>query len=99
MSKNYIFCFSGTGNCLDIAKNIAKCAPYVKGKVDAILITGGIAHSEYLTQKLKSYVEFLAPVVIYPGEDEMGSLAKGALRVLRGEEVAREFVKTENPGY
>ncbi len=84
---------------LNISKNIAKCAPGVCGKVDAILITGGIAYSEYLTGKIKEYIEFLAPVIVYPGEDEMRSLADGALRVLRGEEQARVFHKVENPGY
>ncbi len=84
---------------LNIAKNIAKCAPYVKGKVDAILLTGGIAYSEYITSYIRERVGFIAPVVVYPGEDEMLSLALGGLRVLRGEEKAKTFVKNENPGY
>ena len=84
---------------LNIAKNIAKCAPFVKGKVDAILLTGGIAYSEYVTSYIREHVEFIAPVVVYPGEDEMLSLALGGLRVLRGEEKARTYVKDENPGY
>lgn len=84
---------------LNVAKNIAKCAPYVKGAVDAILLTGGIAYSKYLTEYIRERVSFIAPVVVYPGEDEMKSLALGALRVLRGEETARTYTKTENPGY
>lgn len=84
---------------LNVAKNIAKCAPSVKGKVDAILLTGGIAHSEYLTDRIKEYAKFIAPVIVYPGEDEMQSLALGVLRVLRGEETAKEYKKVENPGY
>ncbi len=84
---------------LNIAKNIAKCAPYVKGKVDAILLTGGIAYSKYITEYIREHVEFIAPVVVYAGEDEMLSLALGGLRVLRGEEEAKTFVKNENPGY
>lgn len=84
---------------LNVAKNIGKCAPYVKGKVDAILLTGGIAYSEYITSYIREHVEFIAPVVVYPGEDEMLSLALGGLRVLRGEEKAGVFVKNENPGY
>lgn len=84
---------------LNIAKNIAKCAPYVCGKVDAILLTGGIAYSKYITGYIRDHVEFIAPVVVYPGEDEMLSLALGGLRVLRGQEQARTFVKNENPGY
>lgn len=84
---------------LNIAKNIAKCAPCVKGKVDAILLTGGIAYSDYLTAYIREHTEFLAPVIVYPGEDEMQSLALGALRVLNGEESARIYQKVEDPGY
>ncbi len=84
---------------LNVAKKIAKCAPYVKGKVDAILLTGGIAYSQYFTSYIREHVEFVAPVIVYPGEDEMLSLALGGLRVLRGEETAGTFVKNENPGY
>ncbi len=84
---------------LNIAKNIAKCAPGVCGKVDAILLTGGIAYSSYVTEYIRERVEFIAPVVVYPGEDEMLSLALGGLRVLRGEEQARTFTKVEEPGY
>ena len=84
---------------LIVAKNIAKCAPGVCGKVDAILLTGGIAYSKYFTDYIRSHVEFIAPVVVYPGEDEMLSLALGGLRVLRGEETAKVFVKNENPGF
>jgi len=88
-----------TAMALNVAKNIAKCAPGVRGKVDAILLTGGIAYSQYFTQYIRERVEFIAPVVVYPGEDEMLSLALGGLRVLRGEEKAKTFVKNENPGY
>ena len=84
---------------LNVAKNIAKCAPNVCGKVDAILLTGGIAYSKYVTDYIREHVEFIAPVVVYPGEDEMLSLALGGLRVLRGEEKAKTYTKVENPGY
>lgn len=84
---------------LNIAKNIAKCAPVVRGKVDAILLTGGIAYSQYVTGYIRDHVDFIAPVVVYPGEDEMLSLALGGLRVLRGEEQAKAFVKNEDPGF
>ena len=83
--------------CLNIAKNIAKLAPGVCGKVDAVLLTGGVTYSKYVTDKITEYVGFLAPVVVYPGEDEMRSLALGGLRVLRGEEKAKVYHKTENP--
>ena len=81
---------------LNIAKNIAKCAPNVCGKVDAILLTGGIAYSQYVTSEIEKRVSFLAPVVVYPGEDEMRSLALGGLRVLRGQETAKIFHKSES---
>ena len=84
---------------LNVAKNIGKCAPGVCGRVDAILLTGGIAYSRYVTEYIRQRVEFIAPVVVYPGEDEMLSLALGGLRVLRGEEKAKTFVKNEHPGY
>lgn len=80
---------------LNIAKNIGKLAPGVCGKLDAILLTGGIAHSKYVTDGISRYVSFLAPVVVYPGEDEMKALALGGLRVLRGQETARTFHRVE----
>lgn len=51
---------------LNIAKNIAKCAPVVRGKVDAILLTGGIAYSHYVIDYIREHVEFIALVVVYP---------------------------------
>lgn len=80
---------------MNVAKNIGKLAPYVQGKVDAILLTGGVIYSERVTEYIRRHVEFIAPVIAYPGEDEMKSLALGALRVLRGEESARTFTRTE----
>lgn len=81
---------------LNIAKNIGKLAPGVCGKLDAIVLTGGIANSKYVTDGITGYVSFLAPVVVYPGEDEMRALALGGLRVLRGKEKAKIFHKVEN---
>ena len=78
---------------LSVARHLAKEAPVVGGKVDAILLTGGIAYSEMFTNMIKERVEFIAPVIVYAGENEMQSLALGGLRVLRGEEKAHEFVK------
>lgn len=80
---------------LNVAKNIGKLAPGVCGKLDAILLTGGIAYSAYFTQAVRERVSFLAPVVVYAGEDEMKSLALGGLRVLRGQEKAKTFVRSE----
>lgn len=74
-----------------VAKGIGELATVVDGKVDAIVLTGGIAYSSMLTSWIKKRVSFIAPVEILPGENEMESLALGTLRVLRGEEAAREY--------
>ena len=73
------------------AKDIGSMAAAASGKVDAIVITGGIAHSSYVTDKLRSMVGFIAPVVVFPGEIEMEALAYGAVRVLNGEERAHSY--------
>ena len=67
-----------------IAKNIAAEAAVLCGKVDAILLTGGMAHSDYIVSRLRRRIDFLAPVYTFPGEDEMEALALNALAVLRG---------------
>ncbi|MBN2541306.1 butyrate kinase [bacterium] len=69
-----------------IGKEIAAMAAVLKGEVDAILITGGLAQSEYLMGLIEPYIKFIAPVKIFPGEDEMEALARGVIRVLGGEE-------------
>ncbi len=76
-----------------VAKGIGELATVVEGKVDAIVITGGIAYSDMITNWIKKRVQFIAPVEIMPGENEMESLALGTLRVLKGEEEAREYVE------
>lgn len=74
-----------------VAKEIGKCAAVLSGKVDAILLTGGIAYGKEITEYIKERVEFIAPVVVYPGEDELLALAQGGIRVLDGEEKAKEY--------
>lgn len=74
-----------------IAKSIAAAAVPVCGKVDYIILTGGIAYSEQLTVKLKEYIGFIAPVIVLPGENELQALAEGAYRVLIGEEAAKVY--------
>jgi len=69
-----------------IAKEIGLMATVLKGNVDAIVITGNLAHSEMLLNWIRERVAWIAPVIVYPGEDEMLSMAQGALRVLRGKE-------------
>lgn len=68
-----------------IAKQIGAMYIALLGKVDAIILTGGIAHSQYCTDGIKPQIDYLAPVVVIPGENEMDSLAFNALSVLRGE--------------
>ena len=73
------------------AKSIAAQGAVLCGHVDAILLTGGMAHSEYITSGLRRRVEFLAPMFVYPGEDEMEALALNALAVLQGRCRARRY--------
>lgn len=68
-----------------IAKAIGAEATVLYGKVDAILITGGIAYAPYITQRIRERVRFIAPVAVFPGQDEMQALALNALGALRGE--------------
>lgn len=77
---------------LSNAKGIAELAAVVNGKVDCIVITGGLAYSRMFIDMIKPRIEWIAPVEIMAGEYEMEALAAGGLRVLRGEEEAREFV-------
>lgn len=74
-----------------VAKHIVSEAAVLFGKVDAILLTGGLAHSEYIINRLRERIEWLAPVHVYPGEDEMEALALNALAVLRGEREAKIY--------
>lgn len=74
-----------------VAKDIGSMACVLKGKVDRIILTGGIAYGMDVVAALKEYTEWIAPVTVYPGEDELLALAQGALRVLNGEEKALEY--------
>jgi butyrate kinase len=69
-----------------IAKDIGAMAAVLNGEVDGIVLTGGLAHSKRLVDWIRSRVQFIAPVFLHPGEDEMEALAQGALRVLLGQE-------------
>jgi butyrate kinase len=82
-----------------IAKEIGAMAAVLRGRVDAILLTGGMAHSARLVNMIRPRVEWIAPVAVYPGEDELRALADGVLRVLRGEETAREYRRIPHPAY
>lgn len=74
-----------------VIKEIGGMAAVLRGRVDAVLLTGGMARSERLVAQLRDSVAWIAPVVVYPGEDELAALAEGVLRVLRGEEAAGEL--------
>jgi butyrate kinase len=76
-----------------IAKEIGAMAAALKGHVDAVVLTGGLAHSTYLVNSLRERVSFIAPVLVFPGEDEMRALALGALRVLTGQEKPMDYAK------
>ena len=74
-----------------VAKEIGACAAVLKGKVDGILLTGGIAYGKEVVNFIKDMVSFIAPVTVYPGEDEMKALAMNGLRVLDGDAELREY--------
>ncbi len=74
-----------------IAKEIGAMATVLRGRVDAVVITGGLARSTEFVDLIKPRVAFIAPILVYPGEDEMAALAAGARRALTGEEPARDY--------
>ncbi|GFI18305.1 butyrate kinase 2 [Lachnospiraceae bacterium] len=76
---------------MQVAKNIGSMACVLKGKVDQIVITGGIAYDKVVVSGLKERAGFIAPITVYPGEDELLALAQGALRVMNGEEKAMVY--------
>lgn len=75
-----------------ICKEIGAYAAVLDGNVDAVVLTGGVANEKMITDFIKKKVSFIAPVMIYPGEDEMLALAQAGLRALRGEEKVKEYV-------
>lgn len=75
-----------------IAREIGGAATVLKGKVDGILITGGLAYDEMLLSWIRDRVSFLAPILVFPGEAEMEALAQGTLRVLRGQELPKPYL-------
>ena len=75
------------------AKEIGSLGAVLYGEVDAILLTGGLAYMKALTELISERVSHLAPVYVFPGEDEMGALALAADEVLSGKAVAKEYTK------
>lgn len=74
-----------------IAKEIGAMATVLQGEVDGIILTGGIANNPFIVEYIKKMVSFIAPVIIYPGEDEMHALAMNGLMVLKGEVIPKEY--------
>ena len=76
---------------LQVAKDIGSMACVLNGKVDQIIVTGGIAYGADVVAALKERAEWIAPFTVYPGEDELLALAQGALRVMNGEEEPKTY--------
>ena len=76
---------------MQVAKDMGSMACVLKGKVDQIIITGGIAYDKGVVAGLKERAGFIAPITVYPGEDELLALAQGGLRVVNGEEEAMKY--------
>ena len=77
--------------CLSAAKYIASLAATASGKVDAVILTGGVCHSPVITGQIADRVGFIAPMVVYPGEDELESLAENGYGILAGEFRIKEY--------
>jgi len=74
-----------------ICKQIGAMATVLEGRVDRIILTGGIAYGKNITDAIAKKVNFIAPITVYPGEDELLALAQGALRVMNKEEEAKVY--------
>lgn len=74
-----------------VSKNIGAMGAVLKGKVDQIILTGGIAYGKYVTEQITERVQHIAPVTVYGGEAELLALAQGGLRVMTGEEEAKIY--------
>jgi butyrate kinase len=81
-----------------ISKEIGAMATVLEGRIDATLLTGGMAYSQRLVSRLRASIGWISPVAIYPGEDELLSLAEGVFRVLNGEEQAKIFTPGTSQG-
>ncbi len=77
--------------CYQIAREIGAVGAVLKGDIDGIILTGGMAHSRLLTNAITSYVKFMAPIKLVPGEHEMSALAEGAIRALTSEEQVKIY--------
>lgn len=84
-----------------IAKEIGAMSTVLHGDIDGIILTGGIAHNTFIVEYIKKMVTFIAPVIIYPGEDEMHALAMNGLMVLKGDIEPKEYIEENmvKPGF
>ncbi|KKK33254.1 butyrate kinase [Mesobacillus campisalis] len=78
-----------------VAKEIGSASTVLHGKVDAIVLTGGLAYGKGFVRQITERVNWIADVLVHPGENELQALAEGALRVLRGEEEAKDYPRQE----
>ncbi|MGR0119574.1 butyrate kinase [Bacillus halotolerans] len=74
-----------------VAKEIGAASAVLKGEVEAIVLTGGLAYGKSFVSSIRSYIDWISDVLVYPGENELQSLAQGALRVLQGEEQSKQY--------
>lgn len=75
-----------------VAKQIGENAVVLKGKIDAIILTGGIAYGKPVIARIKRYIDWIAPVAVYPGEDEMAAMALNANMIINGEVEVQDYV-------
>jgi butyrate kinase len=74
-----------------VAKEIGSASAVLRGKVDAIVLTGGLAYGKEFVREISERINWIADVIVHPGENELQALAEGALRILRGEEEVKEY--------
>ena len=77
--------------CYNVSKAVGAMAAALSGRVERVLLTGGVSFSERLTEIITQMVSWIAPVSVYPGEDELAALYEGGRRYLRGEEAAKPY--------
>lgn len=82
------------GYCISVAKYIGGLATVVEGKADAIILTGGIAYNSWITGYISEKIGFIAPVVVYPGENELESLAENGYGILSGEFTVKHYSRS-----
>lgn len=77
--------------CYTVSKTIGSMATVMCGDIDAIILTGGLANNEDIVERIMEHCSFIAPIAVYPGEDEMQALAESGLMLLRGEAEPKSY--------